>query len=198
MTSPMLIGFVTSLTLIVAIGAQNAFVLRQGIRGQHVATVVALCVVSDALLIAAGVAGFGILVTAHPQAVTVARFGGAAFLVGYAILAALRALRPGSLDPAEAAPDRVTSVVLTCVALTFLNPHVYLDTVVLIGALANQHHSSRWLFGIGAVCASAAWFTTLGFGARRLQSVFATPAAWRVLDGLIAATMLGIAVALLA
>jgi L-lysine exporter family protein LysE/ArgO len=118
------------------------------------------------------------------------------FLVGYGILAALRAASPGRLDPGDA-PHRAASVLITCLALTFLNPHVYLDTVVLLGALANQHHSSRWFFGIGAVCASALWFTTLGFGARRLQSVFATPVAWRVLDGLIAVTMLGIAVALL-
>jgi L-lysine exporter family protein LysE/ArgO len=193
----MLIGFATSLTLIVAIGAQNAFVLRQGVRGHHVLTVVALCTVSDIVLIAGGVAGFGILVTAHPQAITVARFGGAAFLFGYGILAAMRALRPGSLDPSGAAPHRAVSVVLTCLALTFLNPHVYLDTVVLLGALANQQHGSRWLFGAGAASASAVWFTTLGFGARRLQRVFATPAAWRLLDGLIAVTMLGIAVALL-
>ncbi|MDT5009281.1 MAG: L-lysine exporter family protein LysE/ArgO [Mycobacterium sp.] len=196
MISPVLIGFATSLTLIVAIGAQNAFVLRQGIRGQHVLTVVTLCTMADVVLIAAGVAGFGILMTAHPQAITVARFGGAAFLLGYGVLAAVRALRPGSLEPADA-PVRAASVVLTCLALTFLNPHVYLDTVVLLGALANEQHGSRCLFGFGAACASAIWFATLGFGARRVQRLFATPAAWRILDGLIAVTMLGIAAALL-
>jgi L-lysine exporter family protein LysE/ArgO len=197
MSSPVLIGFVTSLTLIVAIGAQNAFVLRQGIRGQHVLTVVALCTVSDMLLIAAGVAGFGLLVAAHPEAITVARFGGAAFLIGYGVLAALRAARPTGLTPSEQAPDRAVSVVITCLALTFLNPHVYLDTVVLLGALANEHAASRWLFGAGAVGASALWFVALGFGARRLRGLFGTPTAWRVLDSVIAVTMLGLAIALL-
>jgi L-lysine exporter family protein LysE/ArgO len=197
MSSPLLIGFLTSLTLIVAIGAQNAFVLRQGIRGQHVLTVVTLCTASDMLLIAAGVAGFGLLVAAHPEAVTVARFGGAAFLIGYGLLATLRAARPSGLTPSEQAPDRAVSVVITCLALTFLNPHVYLDTVVLLGALANEHAASRWLFGAGAVSASALWFVTLGFGARRLRRLFGTPTAWRVLDSVIAVTMIGLAIALL-
>jgi L-lysine exporter family protein LysE/ArgO len=197
MTSPALIGFASSFTLVVAIGAQNAFVLRQGIRGEHVLAVVALCTVSDTALIAAGVAGFGVLVTAHPEAITIARFGGAAFLIGYGILAAMRAARPTALTPSEGAPQRAVSVVLTCLTLTFLNPHVYLDTVVLLGTLANEHHDGRWLFGTGAIAASALWFTTLGFGARRLRRMFATPAAWRVLDGLIAVTMLGLAVAIL-
>jgi L-lysine exporter family protein LysE/ArgO len=185
------------LTLVVAIGAQNAFVLRQGIRGEHVLAVVAVCTVSDVLLIAAGVAGFGVLVSAHPEAGTVARVGGGAFLAGYGALAALRAARPTGLTPSEAAPQRIAGVVLTCLALTFLNPHVYLDTVVLLGALANEHHDGRWLFGVGAIGASAVWFTTLGFGARRLQRLFTTPTAWRILDGLIAVTMLAIATAIL-
>lgn len=123
-------GFLTSLALI---GAQNAFVLRQGIRREHVGSVVAVCAVSDMVLIAAGIAGFGALVEAHPNVVTVAKLGGAAFLIGYGVLAARRALRPASLDPAGAAPARLTGVLVTCLALTFLNPHVYLDTVVLLG-----------------------------------------------------------------
>jgi L-lysine exporter family protein LysE/ArgO len=197
MASPVLIGFTTCLTLVVAIGAQNAFVLRQGIRQEHVGTVVALCTVSDVGLIAAGVAGFGVLIAAHPEALTVARLGGAAFLVGYGILAALRAARPNGLTPSTQAPQRAAGVVLTCLALTFLNPHVYLDTVVLLGALANENHDSRWLFAIGATAASAAWFCTLGFGATRLRGLFATPWAWRILDGLVAATMLTLAAIIL-
>ncbi len=196
-TSPLLIGFATCLTLVVAIGAQNAFVLRQGIRGEHVLAVVALCAVSDVVLIAAGVAGFGMVVAAHPEAVTFARLGGAAFLIGYGLLAALRAARPSGLSPSEDTPERAAGVLLTGLALTFLNPHVYLDTVVLLGALANQHHDGRWLFGVGAVAASAVWFTSLGFGARRLRGLFSTPTAWRVLDSLIAVTMVALAVALL-
>jgi L-lysine exporter family protein LysE/ArgO len=153
-----------------------------------------VCTASDIALITAGVAGFGVLVTAYPGVVTWARVGGAAFLLGYAALALWRTTRPAALTPSEAAPDRVAAVLLTCLAMTFLNPHVYLDTVVLLGALANEHRDERWLFGLGAVCASAVWFVTLGFGAGRLRALFATPAAWRVLDGMIAATMVVLAV----
>ncbi|KUI38061.1 LysE/ArgO family amino acid transporter [Mycobacterium sp. GA-2829] len=194
MTSPVVFGFLSSLALIVAIGAQNAFVLRQGIRGEHVGAVVALCATSDLLLITAGIAGFGALVTALPAAMTVARFGGAAFLLGYGLLAARRAIRPSALIPSEAGPARLLGVLVTCAALTFLNPHVYLDTVVLLGALANEHRDDRWLFGVGAVTASVVWFVGLGFGARRLAGLFSTPSTWRILDGLIAATMIALGV----
>lgn len=193
MTSPLFIGFVTSLTLIAAIGAQNAFVLRQGIRREHVIPVVAICTVSDMVLIAAGIAGFGALITLYPDVITAARIGGAAFLIGYGLLAARRALKPSTLTPAETTPARLISVVLTCLALTFLNPHVYLDTVILMGALANEHRDQRWLFGIGAVAASAVWFIALGFGAKRLAKLFASATTWRVLDGIIAVTMIALA-----
>lgn len=189
-------GFATTLALIAAIGAQNAFVLRQGIRGEHVLPVVALCTVSDLVLIAAGIAGFGALIAAHPDIVAFTTYGGAAFLIGYGLLAARRAFRPGALTPADAAPARLTAVLATCLALTFLNPHVYLDTVILLGALANEHQDGRWLFGIGAVTASAVWFTGLGFGATRLRHLFASPRTWRVLDGGIAVMMLGLGVSL--
>lgn len=195
-----LFGFVTSLSLIVAIGAQNAFVLRQGIRDEHVLPVVTLCAISDLALIVAGIAGVGALVTAHPNLTTVARYGGAAFLIGYGLLAAKRAIRPATLTPSESAPARLSAVLITCLALTFLNPHVYLDTVVLLGTLANQQGEGRWVFGSGAAAASVVWFFGLGFGARRLAGVFATPRTWRILDWLIAATMitLGMSLALTA
>jgi L-lysine exporter family protein LysE/ArgO len=196
MTSPVVVGFLATFTLIAAIGAQNAFVLRQGIRGEHVAAVVTLCTVSDLVLIAAGIAGVGALITAHPSALTVAKVGGALFLVGYGLFAARRAWRPATLNPSEKAPARLTEVLLTCAALTWLNPHVYLDTVVLLGTLANEHRDERWLFGIGAVNASAVWFVSLGLGARRLAGLFATPLTWRVLDGLIALIMFGLGVSL--
>jgi len=196
MTSPLVLGFLASFTLIAAIGTQNAFVLRQGIRREHVLPVVALCTVSDIVLISAGIAGFGALINAHPSVVDIAKFGGAAFLVCYGLLAARRAWRPSSLTPSEAAPARLVDVLLTCAALTFLNPHVYLDTVVLLGALANEHRDERWLFGVGAVTASAVWFFSLGLGARRLARLFATPLTWRILDGLIAVTMVGLGVSL--
>ena len=192
MSSPLLIGFIASFTLIAAIGAQNAFVLRQGIRREHVLPVVAVCTVSDIVLISAGIAGFGALISAHPSVVDIAKFGGAAFLLGYGLLAARRAWRPSALTPSESAPARLVEVVITCLALTWLNPHVYLDTVVLLGALANEHRDDRWLLGIGAVTASAVWFVTLGLGARRLAGLFATPMTWRILDGLIAIVMIGL------
>jgi len=196
MSSPLLVGFIASFTLIAAIGAQNAFVLRQGIRREHVLPVVALCTVSDVVLISAGIAGVGALISAHPSALNIAKFGGALFLVGYGLLAARRAWRPSSLTPSEAAPSRLIEALLTCAALTFLNPHVYLDTVVLLGALANEHRDERWLFGVGAVTASAVWFVGLGLGARQLAGLFARPLTWRILDGLIAVMMIGLGMSL--
>jgi L-lysine exporter family protein LysE/ArgO len=194
--SSALAGFVASIALIVAIGAQNAFVLRQGLRREHVLPVVLICALSDAMLIAAGIGGLGAVVTARPATVTVIRWVGAAFLLGYAVLAARRALRPSALKPADRAPATLSATLLTCLALTYLNPHVYLDTVLLLGSVA-QRHPHRWLFGVGAVAASVLWFTALGAGASRLAPVLARPAAWRVLDGVIAAVMVGVAVTLL-
>jgi L-lysine exporter family protein LysE/ArgO len=196
MSSPLIVGFIASFTLIAAIGAQNAFVLRQGLRGEHVLPVVALCTVSDIVLISAGIAGVGALISAHPGALNIAKFGGALFLLCYGLLAARRAWRPSSLNPSDKAPARLFDVLVTCAALTFLNPHVYLDTVVLLGALANEHRDEKWLFGVGAVTASAVWFVSLGLGARRLAGLFAAPMTWRILDGVIAVMMIGLGVSL--
>jgi L-lysine exporter family protein LysE/ArgO len=194
MSSPVLLGFLTTMTLIAAIGAQNAFVLRQGIRGEHVIPVIALCTVSDLILIAAGIAGVGAIITAHPDALTVAKLGGAVFLIGYGALAARRAFRPSTLHPTGKAPARLAEVLVTCAALTWLNPHVYLDTVVLLGSIANENRDQRWLFGAGAVMASALWFTGLGLGAKRLAGLFATPLTWRILDGAIAVIMVALGI----
>ena len=188
--SPFVVGFATSLSLIVAIGAQNAFVLRQGIRNQHGLAVAMFCAAADFALIVAGIAGVGALITAHPQLTTAVRYGGAAFLIGYGLLAARRALRPAVMTSAADGATRLSAALLTCAALTFLNPHVYLDTVVLLGSLANQQGDRRWVFGAGAAAASATWFLGLGFGAKRLAGLFAKPGTWRVLDGLIAVTMI--------
>jgi L-lysine exporter family protein LysE/ArgO len=188
-------GFIASAVLIVAIGAQNAFVLRQGLRREHVVVVVITCAVSDLALIGAGIAGLGAVVTTRPEAMTIIRWVGATFLIGYAALAARRAWRPAALKPTDRAPATLRATLLTCLALTYLNPHVYLDTVLLLGSIAQQH-PHRWLFGIGAAAASAVWFTALGAGAHRLAPVLARPAAWRVLDGLIAVVMLGVAASL--
>ncbi|MEV0294191.1 LysE family transporter [Nocardia sp. NPDC050710] len=191
------LGF--GLSLIVAIGAQNAFVLRQGVRGQHVFAVVAVCAVSDIVLIAAGVGGFGVVVEAVPAVLTVVRYAGAAFLLGYAALAARRALSSGTLI-AESAGATVAlgATVVTCLALTWLNPHVYLDTLLLLGSFANTYAAAdRWFLGAGAMFASVLWFTALGYGARRLRPLFARPIAWRVLDIGIAVIMVALAVGLL-
>ena len=196
MLTSALAGFAASAVLIVAIGAQNAFVLRQGLRREHVLPVVLTCAVSDLLLILAGIAGLGAVVSARPGTVTVIRWVGAAFLLGYAVLATRRALRPSALDPAGRAPATLRATLLTCLALTYLNPHVYLDTVLLLGSVA-QRYPHRWLFGAGAAAASLTWFTALGVGARRLAPLLARPTAWRFLDGLIALIMLGVAANLL-
>ncbi|MER6777765.1 MULTISPECIES: LysE family transporter [unclassified Streptomyces] len=187
-----LAGFGTGLSLIVAIGAQNAFVLRQGVRRHAVLAVVAVCAVSDALLIALGVAGVGAFVTAWPAALTAVAIAGGTFLIAYGLLAARRVLRPTpgaalATEGATAGPRR--RAVLACLAMTWLNPHVYLDTVLLVGSLAADRGDLRWAFGIGAGLASLVWFATLGYGARLLSGPLARPAAWRVLDGLVAATM---------
>lgn len=192
-----MVGFVTGLTLILAIGAQNAFVLRQGLRREHVLPVVLVCAAADAVLITAGVAGLGALVAAYPVAVDVTKYGGAAFLLTYAALAGRRAIRPRGMTASDLAPGTVRAVLLTCLGFTFLNPHVYLDTVILLGSLANQHGDGRWTFGIGAVMASFTWFFALGYGARGLGRFFDRPQAWRVLDGVIAMVMAGLAISLL-
>ncbi|NEE08548.1 amino acid transporter [Streptomyces sp. SID7499] len=185
-------GFGTGLSLIVAIGAQNAFVLRQGIRRQAVLAVVAICALSDAALIALGVGGVGAVVVKWPAALTAVGWIGGAFLLVYGALAARRVLRPGGdgLRAEGEAAGSVRRAVLTCLAMTWLNPHVYLDTVFLLGSVAADHGELRWTFGLGAVLASLCWFTALGFGARMLGRFLAKPAAWRVLDGLVAATMI--------
>jgi L-lysine exporter family protein LysE/ArgO len=190
-------GLGLGLALIVAIGAQNAFVLRQGLRGEHVLAVVAVCALSDLVLIAAGVAGTGALLDRAPAAVTVIRWAGAAFLLLYGAVAARRALRPaGALVAAAAERTPLLPTVLTASALTWLNPHVYLDTVVLLGSVAAAHGELRWHFGAGAAVGSLLWFSVLGAGARLLRPVFARPAAWRVLDGGIALVMVVLAAGL--
>ncbi len=182
-------GVGLGLSLIIAIGAQNALVLRQGLRREHVGPVVAVCAASDAVLIAAGVAGAGALLTAAPGALTVVRLAGAVFLLGYAVLAARRALHPAALGPAASGGASLGSTLATTVALTWLNPHVYLDTVVLLGSVAATHGGARWWFAAGAMVGSVVWFVALGAGARLLRPVFARPGAWRVLDAGVAVVM---------
>jgi L-lysine exporter family protein LysE/ArgO len=190
-------GFATGLTLIIAIGAQNAFVLRQGLLREHVGVVVAICAVSDLALVIAGVAGVGALVEQAPVTVAVVRWLGVAFLTWYGVSSLLRARRPESLRTGSGGAGARRTAVVTAIVLTWLNPHVYLDTVLLLGSIASQHGDpGRWWFGAGAVVSSVVWFVGLGYGARRLSGVLARPRAWQVLDLLIGVTMLLIAVKL--
>ena len=197
-SSAVIAGFFSGAALIIAIGAQNAFVLRQGIRREHVLPIVAVCALSDAILIALGVAGIGTLVTAAPLILEIIRWAGVLFLVGYAIIAARRAIRPNALVVGRSDSISRTAAIGTVLALTWLNPHVYLDTVLLLGSLSTAHGpEGRWWFAGGAIVASLVWFTSLGFGARLLRGLFAKPAAWRILDLSIAAVMLILAVRLM-
>jgi L-lysine exporter family protein LysE/ArgO len=190
-------GLLTGLALIVAIGAQNAFVLRQGLAREHVLPVVAICALSDLLLILAGVAGIGTVVRQAGWLVEVVRWLGVAFLTWYAVRTLLQARRASGLAAAAPEPMSLRSAVLRVVALTWLNPHVYLDTVLLLGSVAATHgHEGRWWFAAGASVASVLWFSGLGFGARLLSPLLARPRAWQVLDVLIGLTMLAIALKL--
>ncbi|WP_037909047.1 LysE/ArgO family amino acid transporter [Actinacidiphila yeochonensis] len=189
-----LAGLGTGLSLIVAIGAQNAFVLRQGLRREHVLIVVAVCAVSDLALIGAGVGGVGALIGRRPAAVEAVAWLGGAFLCGYGVLAARRALRPDRLTAEAGRRLSPRAAAVTCVALTWLNPHVYVDTVLLLGSVANSYGADRWPFGAGACAASVLWFSGLGFGARLLSGPFSRPSSWRVLDGVIACTMVALGV----
>ena len=231
--SSLLAGLGLGFSLIIAIGAQNLFVLRQGIRREHVFAVAAICALSDLTLIIVGVSGIGAVLQAVPWLVEVIRWAGAAFLVVYGLLAARRAIRPSGealvagdtgadaavLSDAASVPppasDRppasgtgiatatraarsttLLAAVLTCLALTWLNPHVYLDTVFLLGSVANTHGDGRWAFAVGAGAASIIWFFGLAYGARLLGGVLASPRAWRVLDGVIAVVMIALGVSL--
>lgn len=190
-------GFGLGFSLILAIGAQNAFVLRQGLRRQHLLWVCLACAGSDALLIAAGVLGFGSLAQALPWFEPVMRFGGAAFLGWYGARSLRAAWRGGAaLDAAEGSDAQPLLPVLTTVlALTWLNPHVYLDTVVLLGSISAQYNDPL-IFGLGAILASFTFFFTLGYGASLLAPIFARPRAWQVLDVVVGLTMWAIALKL--
>jgi L-lysine exporter family protein LysE/ArgO len=210
--SPLLAGLGLGFSLIIAIGAQNLFVLRQGLRREHVVLVAAICAVSDAALIALGVSGVGLVLQTLPWLVDAVRWAGAAFLVAYGLLAARRAWRPsghtleaegagvgtGAESPAGSVrvATKALPVALTCLALTWLNPHVYLDTVFLLGTIANTHGDARWVFALGAMAASVIWFFGLAFGARFLSRWLSTPSSWRILDAVIAVIMIGIGISL--
>ncbi len=191
-------GYLLGLSLILAIGAQNAFVLRQGLRGAHVFAVCLTCALSDAVLIAVGVAGFAAIELALPGIAPLMRWGGAAFLLVYGALSFHRAFGAAeALEPAAAGAGSLGAALATCLALTWLNPHVYLDTVVLLGSVSTRYEGQSLAFGAGAVAASFSFFFALGYGARLLRPVFARPAAWRLLEAAVGVTMWAIAAKLL-
>ncbi|WOC11991.1 LysE/ArgO family amino acid transporter [Gordonia sp. MP11Mi] len=196
-----LTGLLTGAGLIIAIGPQNVFVLRQGISGTHVVPVIAVCVVSDIALISAGTVGLGAAVTAHPGIVTVAKAVGGTYLVVLGLLAARRASRPTASSMSDDGTGRnrgMWAALGTALALTWLNPHTYLDTVLTLGSIANSHADSRWAFTVGACVASLVWFIALGFGARKAAPMFRSIRAWRILDSAIAVVMIALGVGLVA
>jgi L-lysine exporter family protein LysE/ArgO len=192
-----LAGFGTGLALIVAIGAQNAFLLRQAIRGEQVLAIVLTCLLSDVVAITAGVAGLGVVLERWPGVLPVAQVVGGIYLIAFGLHAAMRAWRPTSLVAGAGTTLTPTRAVLLTLALTWLNPHFYLDAVLMLGTVANSFGDARWWFLAGTLGASAVWFFGLGYGARLLRGLFARPKAWRALDATIAVFMGGLGVGLL-
>jgi L-lysine exporter family protein LysE/ArgO len=191
-------GFFLGASLIIAIGAQNAFILRQGLLRQHVFILCLICALADALLIALGVAGLGTLIQSSPKLIMSVTLGGAAFLFAYSFIAFRRAMRPQALDSRGKGEASLRTAAAACLAFTLLNPHVYLDTVVLLGSLSARYEGqARLVYALGAMTASFVWFYALGYGARLLEPVFAKPAAWRILDVLIGLVMALIGLSLL-
>ncbi|MEL7116499.1 MAG: LysE/ArgO family amino acid transporter [Pseudomonadota bacterium] len=193
-----LAGFALGLSLILAIGAQNAFVLRMGLRGSHVFWVCLTCALSDAILIAIGVSGFSVINDAIPGLAPVMRWAGAAFLFVYGALSFRNALKSSEalVPAADGGGESLRRAILTCLALTWLNPHVYLDTVLLLGSISTTYDGQQLAFGAGAVIASFVFFFSLGYGARLLRPLFAQPRSWRVLEVVVGLTMWGIALKL--
>lgn len=189
-------GFFTAISLIAAIGAQNAYVIRQSLTRKHVLLVVVICALADAVLIIAGIAGLGALITSAPMLMEFIRWFGVAYLVWFGIKSVRSAFKIQSLDAGTAQSASRKQVVLSILGFTFLNPHVYLDTVILLGSIANQFQSDRWWFGFGAMMSSVVWFFSIGYGAKAAARYMAKPVFWRVLDLVIAAVMFGIALML--
>ena len=197
-TSVLLAGFSLGISLILAIGAQNAFVLKQGLKQQHVFVVCLICALSDAILISAGIAGFGVIVQKFPLIEHIARYAGAAFLLFYAAVSFKTFFTTEHVLKAEGKEvGSAVTAVLTCLAFTWLNPHVYLDTFILLGSISTQYDGQQFAFGVGAVTASFVFFFSLGYGAKLLIPVFKNPKAWKVLEFIIGFVMLALGISLL-
>ncbi|MEJ6574664.1 MAG: LysE family transporter [Actinomycetes bacterium] len=186
-------GFLTGLSLIIAIGAQNAFVIRQGLTKKFVGLTVLICAFSDALLIALGASGLGALIKSNSSILEIVRWFGVSYLLWFAIKSARLIFNQEFLDSSGEASANRKSVILTVLALTFLNPHVYLDTVILLGSISSQFGSDKWFFVLGAILASFIWFTAIGFGAKSASRFMSQPIFWKILDSIIAVIMLSIA-----
>jgi L-lysine exporter family protein LysE/ArgO len=189
-------GFLTGLSLIIAIGAQNAFVIRQGLLRQHVLLIVSICAISDAALIFLGTGGLGTLIQSKPSLLEFIRWFGVIYLTWFGIRSLRSVFKNQSLNAGEGSTISKSKVVGTCLALTFLNPHVYLDTVILLGSIANQFEENRWFFAIGGAIASIVWFSAIGFGARAASRFMSKPIFWKILDSMIATVMFTIAITL--
>jgi L-lysine exporter family protein LysE/ArgO len=186
----------TGFSLIIAIGAQNAFVIRQGLRREHVLLIVLICAISDAALILVGTGGLGRIIQGNQIALEIIRWFGVAYLTWFGLRSLRSAFKSQSLQVGEVLQARAGDVARSALALTFLNPHVYLDTVILLGSVANQFESDRWYFALGACLASVIWFTTIGFGARSASHFMSKPIFWKILDSIIALVMFTIAITL--
>ena len=186
-------GFLTGLSLIVAIGAQNAFVIRQGLLRSHVLLVVAVCSISDALLIVLGTSGLGAIVKTNQDLLTFIRWFGVAYLTWFGIRSLRSAFKENQLAATGAAESSWEKILATVLALTYLNPHVYLDTVIFVGSLANQFTSDRWYFAVGASAASLLWFSSIGFGAQAASAIMSKPIFWKIFDTFVALVMFSIA-----
>jgi L-lysine exporter family protein LysE/ArgO len=195
--SSFIAGFSLGISLILAIGAQNAFVLKQGLKKHHVFVVCFICALSDAVLIAAGIAGFGVIVQQYPQIELLARYAGAIFLVAYGLKSFYSAFTSShSMDAEGELLSSVYKTILTCLAFTWLNPHVYLDTVVLLGSISTQYEGTKLLFASGAIFGSFVFFFSLGYGARILIPIFEKPISWKILEFIIGLVMIFIAASL--
>jgi len=191
-------GFAIGLSLIVAIGAQNAFVLKQGLKKQAVFWVCFVCALSDSILVVLGITGFATVIQLYPELVGFAKWAGAVFLLWYGLQHAIQAFKSNqSLHAGSQNDMQLSKIIMVCLALTWLNPHVYLDTVVLIGSISTQFEQTKLYFTLGVITASWLFFFSLGYGARVLIPVFANPKAWKVLDVVIALIMWSIAISLI-
>lgn len=189
-------GLLTGFSLIIAIGAQNAFVIRQGLRREHILLIVLICAISDAALILVGTGGLGRIIQGNQIALEIIRWFGVAYLTWFGLRSLRSAFKSQSLQVGEVLQARAGDVARSALALTFLNPHVYLDTVILLGSVANQFESDRWFFALGACLASIIWFTIIGFGARSASRFMSKPIFWKILDSIIALVMFSIGITL--